>query len=300
MKIPDYFEPITAYRAFDVYPNGLLVGQAHAEPWPTYAPFVARCGFVHPDGFAQHLDDAGAFQEAPVFKCDCGIHALKTEAALIERRDKDWAAHASPWPTFLNWDSHYRPSARAWGPVKIWGRVVEHEVGYRAQFAYPADLTCDDKQIAPKIAALYGVPCGFEAKPQPKPREDDPSYWFAASAFPPFAASPYVAPVKPAYVPPPTRTIPAPVVVGASKWEIKQYGQLKDGPKVDVPEDWKAILRKMVHLNPLPTAKKLEALTVDILQGVGYQMGATVKIKTPRAMIRASVERGARSGRRCP
>lgn len=263
--VPDYFEPITAYRAFDVYPNGLLVGQAHAEPWPPYAPFVARCGFVHPDGFAQHLDEAGAFLEAPVFKCDCGIHALKSHEALIDRRDKDWAAHQNRFSfSFGGMFEHYRPNDRAWGTVKLWGRIIEHQEGYRAQFAYPASLECDDEAIAVRIATLYGVPCGYVAKPKPEKAFD----WYAGVQWPPFTAPVAPAIIQPAYVPPPSRTIPAPAVVGASRWEIKHYGQLKDGPKVDVPEDWRAILAKMVYLNPKKVVTDLKAgVSINFVSG---------------------------------
>lgn len=52
-------------------------------------------------------------------------------------------------------------SARAivLGTVKLWGEVVEHQYGYRAQFARIASLQeCSEPEMLPAIRAHYGVP----------------------------------------------------------------------------------------------------------------------------------------------
>ena len=135
--IPDYFEAITAYRVFNVFENGLLAGSAFVEPWPPYEPFVARCGAVSYEGAGEHVRD-GRFVSAPVYGCDCGIHVVRTPAAALERVRMERRAHA------LRLQHLKGPAGRAWGAVKIWGRVIEHESGYRAEFAYPSNLHCDD------------------------------------------------------------------------------------------------------------------------------------------------------------
>ena len=153
---PDYFEAITAYRVFNVFENGLLAGSAFVEPWPPYEPFVARCGSVSIEGAGEHVRD-GRFVSAPVYGCDCGIHAVKTSKAALERVRMDRRAHALP----VRLEHLKGPVGLAWGAVKIWGRVIEHESGYRAEFAYPSHLHCDDAKLAPRVAALYGVPCDY-------------------------------------------------------------------------------------------------------------------------------------------
>jgi hypothetical protein len=152
--IADYFEAITAYRVFNVFENGLLAGAAFVEPWPPYEPFVARCGAVPWEGAREHVRD-GRFVPAPVYGCACGIYALKTLQAALQLVIMDGAARALRLPHVGG------PTGRAWGAVKIWGRVIEHESGYRAEFAYPSNLHCDDEKLARRVAALYGVPCDY-------------------------------------------------------------------------------------------------------------------------------------------
>jgi hypothetical protein len=152
--IPDYFEAITAYRVFNVFENGLLAGSAFVEPWPPYQPFVARCGTVSRKGAGEHVRD-GRFAPAPVYGCDCGIYAVKTPRAALARVRLERRAGA------LRLQHPNAPVGCAWGAVKIWGRVIEHESGYRAEFAYPSHLHCDDAKLAPRVAALYGVPCDY-------------------------------------------------------------------------------------------------------------------------------------------
>jgi hypothetical protein len=89
---------------------------------------------------------------------------------------QDYAAHA------LRVQFPGGPVGCAWGAVKIWGRVIEHEDGYRAEFAYPSHLYCNDPKLASRVAALYGVPC--EYKPV-KLREPVPSQRVSLAAMDP-------------------------------------------------------------------------------------------------------------------
>jgi hypothetical protein len=72
--------------------------------------------------------------------CGCGIYAFKA----LDRAMQDFS-HKS------------RYSNRVFGCVSLWGRVLECETGYRAQFAYPKSIV-DTGTLARKIAAVYGVP----------------------------------------------------------------------------------------------------------------------------------------------
>jgi hypothetical protein len=49
-----------------------------------------------------------------------------------------------------------------WGPllfgrVKIWGEIVEHEAGYRSQFAKIISLDYGDPELLKKFRAIYGL-----------------------------------------------------------------------------------------------------------------------------------------------
>lgn len=72
---------------------------------------------------------------SPVEECACGIYALK---------DRDMG---SPYVT----------TGDAWGEVYLWGKVIEGEYGYRAQYAYPKSLEIHNPDMEPLLAE-YGVP----------------------------------------------------------------------------------------------------------------------------------------------
>lgn len=79
--------------------------------------------------------------EAPGRDCQCGIYAYKRTVPL-EDSEKPYVC----------------------GEVNLWGRIIEHADGYRAQFAYPKRLVVVDgganaSRIAVALELTYGVPC---------------------------------------------------------------------------------------------------------------------------------------------
>lgn len=251
--IPDYCEAITGYRAFSVCENGLLVGQVHAEPWPPFAPFVARCGSVQDFNGEAHVQD-GQFLSPPVLACECGIYAYKT-LADAEARVSDGV-----------WFS-LKPGTmgRAWGCIKLWGRLIEHEDGYRAEFAYPSALWCESAELAAKIAALYGIPCEHKKLADQRTGEFDipvkffsgPVYFSPVSPYDVCFTSPLVTSVAddiqaaPMVTPAPRPSVPQ-GLVGASRWQQRQYAQYAQyakgmqDPMIRQPH-WREILRQMVY-----------------------------------------------------
>lgn len=152
--IPDYCEPILAYRCWDVCENGLLCGQAIPEPWPPYHAVEAACRVMantYAPAYSRepHLTVEGVWLPAPVRLCNCGFHAYKT----LEQAEARVRTDHMP----SSWGS--RPARRAWGAVALWGTLIEHTEGYRAQFAYPWEVHCTDEKLAGRIAELYSVPC---------------------------------------------------------------------------------------------------------------------------------------------
>jgi hypothetical protein len=75
------------------------------KPWPRRSPVRAAC--------ARHRH-----HEVPALGCTCGIHATTNVQPL--RRTRDPAV---------------------FGSVALWGRVLEPEHGYRAEFGYPQRLS---------------------------------------------------------------------------------------------------------------------------------------------------------------
>lgn len=252
--IPDYCEAITAHRAFDVCENGLLVGQSMAEPWPPYQAFTGRCGAISGKGWDAHITHGG-FTPAPVWGCDCGIHALKSAQAAESRVTED------RYGRWFSVSTRERPRGRAWGTVKLWGRVIEHELGYRAEFAYPSELFSDSEPLALKIAALYGVPCAVKPlrDPQPSPwtsytvTSGNVVWSHYAQYFATAGPSTYAHTVSLAddlrdapMIHQPAPLAVKPQIVKANRWQARQYARQQQGPRDLIIPDWRATLRTMV------------------------------------------------------
>lgn len=114
IPIPDYVSPVVAYRVWRWGATGLQ--SLNGEPWSPGRPIEARCR-VAPA--ARHVRLAGSANEVPDGRCTCGVYAAKNIGHL--RR--------------LGYEGY-----GACGEVYLWGRVVEHTLGWRAQFAYPKTL----------------------------------------------------------------------------------------------------------------------------------------------------------------
>lgn len=76
---------------------------------------------------------------APAWHCNCGVWAFKDVDRLV-------AAIGSGYNNI-----------KVIGSVSLWGRVIETENGYRAQYAYPSELWLLDGSLE-ELALIYGVP----------------------------------------------------------------------------------------------------------------------------------------------
>src|SRR5919205_3419262 len=118
---PDYAEPLIGWRVWCVVETarGLrLASVIHDAAWPAAAPLVARCNL--------HAHDA------PDERCTCGIHAARSPDDVT---------------TYLRGRDDPRTVARVVGRVRVWGRVVEHERGWRASHALPLELVVGDDAL---------------------------------------------------------------------------------------------------------------------------------------------------------
>jgi hypothetical protein len=128
--IPDYVSPIIGYRVWRWKPTGLQ--SLNGQPWLPGRPLVASCGppagTIVSRGEATHGPD-----ELPSLDCTCGVYAAKN---LEHLREIDYA----------RFGIH--------GEVYLWGTVVEHRLGWRAQFAYPKSLFLPPDRVPIKITEL--------------------------------------------------------------------------------------------------------------------------------------------------
>jgi len=133
VKIPDLISPIVGHRVWRWDAAGLR--SLNGKPWSPRQPLAAKCG-------AGNAHDA---DEPPYLDCTCGVYAAKNIEHLRQL-------------------GYERRGIR--GEVHLWGTVVEHELGWRAQFAYPKTLLLpsdlipsDTKEMECRLGALaaYGI-----------------------------------------------------------------------------------------------------------------------------------------------
>jgi hypothetical protein len=125
MDVADtYILPIVGYRGW-VLREGKLSSYAVDHFWILKKANVAQCGGYEGTKFwGPHNVHLGpeliphAGDVAPLAECGCGFYAFKTLPYLME-----WLEN--------------RESSIVLGEVYLWGKVVDCQYGYRAQYAYP-------------------------------------------------------------------------------------------------------------------------------------------------------------------
>jgi hypothetical protein len=117
VKIPDLISPIIGCRVWQWDTAGLK--SVCGEPWHPGQSLAARCRAADCRAFLGRGENADFAHEPPQTDCTCGIYAAKTLHHLCSAGYERYGIH---------------------GEVYLWGTVVEHELGYRAQFAYPKNF----------------------------------------------------------------------------------------------------------------------------------------------------------------
>lgn len=117
MIVPDLISPVVGYRVWQWDATGLR--SLNGEKWSAHQPLSAvcradACGSIAGLSKATHNP-----AELPSFSCTCGVYAARTMEQLRQCGYGKLCVH---------------------GEVFLWGTVVEHERGWRAQFAYPKTL----------------------------------------------------------------------------------------------------------------------------------------------------------------
>ena len=121
-------------------------------PWPAGRAEVGVCYWLPQRIDTQRYRDYRP-HPTPRRGCARGVYALKTQEALTELRR----------PHTHRWSRAAALATLVWGEVSLWGTVIEHEHGYRAQYAYPRRITvpanyrgflhADDRQTIRRIFA---------------------------------------------------------------------------------------------------------------------------------------------------
>lgn len=126
MSVPDLERPIIGYRSWWLAYDQTEVALCSRVVWPKREKLVAGC-------WARYL----------IAPCDqevdhhCGIYAYNDRVKVFDQ---------SP------------ASFRVYEEVALWGKVVVHQYGYRAQYAYPSRLYCQKDEKVAMAANVYGIP----------------------------------------------------------------------------------------------------------------------------------------------
>lgn len=110
---PDYISPIIGCRLW--HWDGAGLRSLNGEPWRPGEPLEASCRLSEFTHWRRHRVDLRP-HDAPHLKCTCGIYASK------------------------NLEHLRRPGYQRsliYGQVLLWGTLVEHQRGWRSQYAYP-------------------------------------------------------------------------------------------------------------------------------------------------------------------
>jgi hypothetical protein len=116
----------------------------HQVVWPSGEPLRAVCNCM---GVVDGHDPPGLGPGG-----ECGIYAVRAEELT---RRWSWFTRVPTVATV----------GKAVGRVQLWGRVVQYEHGYKAEFAYPADLRVldldperDAADVGAELADRYRLP----------------------------------------------------------------------------------------------------------------------------------------------
>jgi preprotein translocase subunit YajC len=117
MTVPDFISPVVGFRVWQWDTTGLW--SLNGEKWFVNQPLSAVCRADAISSIAGLSKATHNAAELPNFKCTCGVYAARTMEHLNQCGYQKFGVH---------------------GEVYLWGRVVEHEHGWRAEFAYPKSL----------------------------------------------------------------------------------------------------------------------------------------------------------------
>lgn len=118
--------PLVGWRMWDILPNNPTqlrsLSNAKDTSWQHMVPQIGTCNGADPNDITDHV--------CPSWEHRCGVHAVKELSQV-----KKWGA-----PQVGNTSSYLRVI----GEIELWGRVLEYEQGFRAEWGYPKKLYLPD------------------------------------------------------------------------------------------------------------------------------------------------------------
>jgi hypothetical protein len=163
--------PLQAYRYWRVewHEGEPVLGSVYrATRWPTAGPLRATCERP-PDHLAAWIRgllscSTAPPHPAPTWGCVCGIYALNPSEGEAWQALMPQVEQQGP-----------EPLMHVAGVVQLWGRVIQHEQGYRAEYARPLRLLADPSLVATSqirhllaaVAQQYGIPLVTRAEELP-------------------------------------------------------------------------------------------------------------------------------------
>ena len=145
MAAPDYAGALIGWRVWCVFRRGdelRLASVIADDVWPSGSALVASCR-AHELPSSRLVRPDRSRHGAPHEACTCGIYAARDAAAV--------------W-TYLRGRDDADTVARVLGRVLLWGRVVEHESGWRAERAYPLELHTGDAALLRRLHSRIAAP----------------------------------------------------------------------------------------------------------------------------------------------
>lgn len=154
--------PLRAFRCWRVeWQDGrpVLGSLFHTTVWPADGPLRAKCE-QRPGSliswFRRRFSRSIETHPAPAWGCECGIYAM---TRLEDDEDLKISPHIcqrGPLDRVM----------RVAGVAQLWGRVVQHDRGYRAEYARPLRLLTvpslmrvrDTDGLLEAVARRYGIP----------------------------------------------------------------------------------------------------------------------------------------------
>lgn len=145
VEVPSHVSPIVGWRIWNCSQGKLYSPLISVYEWPWLEAAQSRCH----DAYIWFREEHGA----PESNCRCGLYALKEPVSLLGV-DLDGS---TPFESKLTKDTH----GYVIGRVALWGSVVEHEDGFRAQYGYPLELYLPANKLETlgvELAQNYQVP----------------------------------------------------------------------------------------------------------------------------------------------
>ena len=136
LPVPDYMEPIVAWRTWGINGNLLSLSSLGKTLWKPYQMLEAHHHLGFPWASPVCKDspcDAGPYPS-------CGLYGMKSAELLKPRL------------------TYHSGSNIVIGEIYLWGRMYEHENGYRAQYGYPKRFVYVNGCDGPMLAKTYGIP----------------------------------------------------------------------------------------------------------------------------------------------